>query len=314
MSYKFDSLITILNKLDSGEEVTVNSLINDLEISERTAYRYIQTLQVAGYLVVFDRKKNSYAFSEGYSLKRPNLSVEETLAFALAKKLMGNFGAGMEQCLNRIEDKLSAKKASLPGHIVLSSEPFSPETERYLGLIHQAITNFRKIEIELVYSAMYSGEKTVRKVDPYYLFFHDGFWHLRGYCNLRKDLRTFALDRIASLKALNEHFVPKGISPEDELSKSFAAMGDGKPLKVVLRFDEAIKPYVLRKKWHQSQKEKELKDGRLELQFSVNDLEGIKQWIYRWLPYVEVVNPKRLRMMVNCELKEAVKRHKAVQY
>lgn len=306
MSYKFDSLITILNKLDSGEEVTVNSLMNDLEISERTAYRYIQTLQVAGYPIVFDRKKNTYVFSEGYRLKRPNLSVEETLAFALAKKLMGNFGTGMEQCLNRIEDKLSAKKTSLPRHIVLSSEPISPETERYLGLIHQAITNFRKIE--LVYTAMYSGEETVRKVDPYYLFFHDGFWHLRGYCNLRKDLRTFALDRVVSLKVLDEHFLPKGISPEDELSKSFAAMGDGKPLKVVLKFDEKIKPYVLRKKWHQSQKQKELKDGRLELQFSVNDLEGIKQWIYKWLPYVEVVKPEELRETVRDGLKKALRK------
>ena len=35
MSYKFDSLIIILNKLDSAESVTVNSLRNDLEVSER---------------------------------------------------------------------------------------------------------------------------------------------------------------------------------------------------------------------------------------------------------------------------------------
>ncbi len=45
----------------------------------------------------------------------------------------------------------------------------------------------------------------------------------------------------------------------------------------------------------QSQRERELKDGRLELRFRVNGLEGITHWIYRWLPYVEVVSPKELK-------------------
>ncbi|MEK6651480.1 MAG: HTH domain-containing protein [Nitrospirota bacterium] len=178
MSYKFDSLIIILRKLDSREQVTVNSLMDDLEISQRTTFRYIQTLQIAGYPIVFDRKKNSYAFSEGYSLRKPNLSIEETLAFALAKKLLGNFGAGMEQSLKKIEEKISTKSASLPKHIVLSGTALPPETEQYLGIIHGAITNFQKIEIK--YNALHSKAKSQRKIDPCYLFFNEGFWYMRG--------------------------------------------------------------------------------------------------------------------------------------
>ncbi|MDP1759199.1 MAG: HTH domain-containing protein, partial [Thermodesulfovibrionales bacterium] len=80
MSYKFDSLITILRKLDSRENVTVHYLMNDHEVAERTVYRYIKTLQVAGFPIIFDRKKESYMFSENYKLAKPDLSVEETLA------------------------------------------------------------------------------------------------------------------------------------------------------------------------------------------------------------------------------------------
>lgn len=36
MSYKFDSLIAIMNKIDRREKVNIRSLMNDLEISERT--------------------------------------------------------------------------------------------------------------------------------------------------------------------------------------------------------------------------------------------------------------------------------------
>jgi predicted DNA-binding transcriptional regulator YafY len=283
--------------------------MNDLEMSERTVYRYIQTLQVAGFPITYDKKKESYVFNEGFKLGKPDLTVEETLAFALAKRLLGNFGAGMEKSLNSIEEKLSVKGTDLPQYIVLKAEKLSHVIEGYLGMIYQAIKNFKRIKIG--YKALYSDEETERKVDPYYLFFQDNFWHLRGYCHLRDDLRTFALDRITSLNILNENFIPKGISSEEELSGSFGIVVDGEPVEVILIFDKEVKPYVLRKKWHQSQKEKELKDGRVEMSFRVNGIEGIKQWIYRWIPNVEVVEPKKLKNILNHDLRETLKKHHA---
>ncbi|MEK6653257.1 MAG: HTH domain-containing protein [Nitrospirota bacterium] len=173
MSYKFDSLITILRKLDSREKITVSSIMAELEISERSAYRYIQTLQVAGFPITFDRKKESYIFSERFKLGKPDITVEETLALSLAKRLLGNFGTGMEKSLNSIEEKLSVKEPALPQHIVLKAEKLSPIVEGYLGTIYQAIKNFKRIK--LGYKALYSDEETERKVDPYYLFFQDDF-------------------------------------------------------------------------------------------------------------------------------------------
>jgi len=39
---------------------------------------------VAGFPVDYDRGMNSYVFSKGYTLKRPAVSVEETLALAIS--------------------------------------------------------------------------------------------------------------------------------------------------------------------------------------------------------------------------------------
>jgi len=279
--------------------------MNDLEIGERTAYRYMQTLQAA-FPIAYDRKKGSYVFSEDYSLGKPNVSVEETLALALSKKLMKSFGEKLEQSINSIENKLSIKKTDIPKHIILSAQEIPAPVRTNLDTIHQAIGNFQRLEI--VYKPLYSDEETSRKVDPYYLFYEDGFWYLRGYCHLREDFRTFALDRIMSLKVLHKHFLPKKISPEDELSGSFGNIVDGEPVEVVLRFDADTKPYVLRRKWHLSQEEKELEDGRLEIRFTVNGLEGIRPWIYRWIPYVEVVEPEELRDVMRDELEMAIKK------
>lgn len=80
MSYKFDSLMIILNKLDAGQKVTCQSLMDDLEISARSVYRYITTLQIVKFPIDYDRKKGTYTFSEGFSLKKPNISIEEALS------------------------------------------------------------------------------------------------------------------------------------------------------------------------------------------------------------------------------------------
>lgn len=307
MSYKFDSLIMILNKLDSGEVVTVHSLVNDLEVSERTIYRYIETLRIAGFPINYSRSQERYSFDDGYRLRKPNLTIDEILAFALAKKMLSNSGTGMEQSLGSIENKLSIKETMLPRHIVLKPESPSSQVQSYLGDIHNAIMNFQKIKI--TYDALHSRQKSVRQVSPHYLFFNDGFWYLRGYCQKDEAFRTFALDRIKSLEVLDEYFIPKQISPEDELSSSFGTWLDGEPEEVVVIFDEEVKSQVLRRKWQQNQKEKELKDSRLEIRFKVKGLGGIKKWIYQWIPHVEIIAPKEFREEMQQELKKAYDRN-----
>jgi len=306
MSDKFDSLIKILNKLDSKEIVTVHSLMDELGISERSVHRYIRTLQDANFSISYDRSRETYAFDDGFCLRKPSLTVEETLAFALAKSVVGNFGIGMAKGLTMIEDKLAKRESGLPSHIILSSD--SPANgHEFIGILHHAIENLQKVRIK--YKALYSDELTDRTINPYFLLWQDGFWNLRGYCHLRDDFRTFALDRIVSLKVLDEHFLPKKLNFAENLSGSFGSIIDGEPVDVILKFDPEIRPYIQRKKWHRSQTEKELADGSLEVSFHVNGFEGIKQWIYRWIPYVEIIGPEELREEVLNELHTAVNKN-----
>jgi len=48
------SLISILDKLDSGKRITATYLASFLGVTERSVYRYITALQEAGYPVFFD--------------------------------------------------------------------------------------------------------------------------------------------------------------------------------------------------------------------------------------------------------------------
>jgi predicted DNA-binding transcriptional regulator YafY len=44
------------------------------------------------------------------------------------------------------------------------------------------------------------GDESEREFDPYGIVFNEGYWYASGYCHLRRDLRTFRLDRITALE------------------------------------------------------------------------------------------------------------------
>ena len=106
MSFKGDNLVIILNRLSGKEKTTVQTLMAELGVKERTIHRYLDTLLVAGFPIEYSRKEKSYVFSEGYALAKPDLSIEETLALALAKNFMSSFGtqSGEGNQQHRAED------------------------------------------------------------------------------------------------------------------------------------------------------------------------------------------------------------------
>ena len=307
MSDKFDSLIIILNRIDSKAKVTIDSLGTELERSKRTIHRYITTLVTAGFPIEYDRDNKTYGFMDGYTLKKPHLSVEEALAFSLAKQLLGNLGPGLQKSLDTIEEKISLKKYPEVPHIIFTSGIIPSGTEEYFTSIHQAIAQHQKMKIS--YRAFSAKKDTESTVNPYYLFFNDNLWYFRGYYEADKAVRTFALDRIKSLSVLDRYFVPPIKTPEEELSAAFGAFLDGEPVDVVLKFEESYKPLILRKTWHPSQNTRELPDGSLEVTFRVKGLDGIRNWVYQWLPHVEVIAPKKFRDTFLDHLKDALKQH-----
>lgn len=305
MSYKFDSLIIILNKIDSKVKVTAQSLAEELEMSERTIYRYMATLMTAGFPIEFDKNNNSYVFTDNYTLKKPPLSLEEVLAFCLAKKTLSSFGPTLEKSLSGIEAKLAMGKNADIRHIIVSGEKIPDHVVEHFRSIHGAITDRRKMRMS--YRAFGAKKATAGMVDPYYLFFRNGLWYLRGLYNVDKAVRTFALDRIESLTVTNRHFLPPTLEPEEELSGAFGAFVDGDPVDVVLKFDEVYTPLITRKLWHASQKIKDLTDGGIEVTFTVKGVLGIRNWVYQWIPHVEVIAPQVLRDMFRDDMSAALK-------
>ncbi len=71
--------------------------------------------------------------------------------------------------------------------------------------IRKALDEKKVIEIE--YYSPWTQERTFRKMDPYELIFRADNAYLLGYCHLRRDFRTFRLDRIGKIVVSPDKYV-----------------------------------------------------------------------------------------------------------
>jgi len=111
---KFDRLLYILNKLDRREPVRVPDLARELEVSERSVYRYLNSLMEAGFPIYYDRERRTYAFTSNFSLRRAFIEKEEALLLGLSKKFFeALFGPRAREIFERIEKKITAPPRTL---------------------------------------------------------------------------------------------------------------------------------------------------------------------------------------------------------
>jgi proteasome accessory factor C len=62
----------------------------------------------------------------------------------------------------------------------------------------------QRVEIDYVSASRHQADR--RPIDPYGIVHHAGEWYVVGFCHKRGDVRTFRIDRIASLRTLAERF------------------------------------------------------------------------------------------------------------
>lgn len=86
--HKIDSLTAILHKLNNNERVTIGTLTRDLNVGERSIYRYLESLQAAGYPIYFDRGEMSYRFADSFRMKKSPAKNDLMQVLDLNKQLI----------------------------------------------------------------------------------------------------------------------------------------------------------------------------------------------------------------------------------
>lgn len=147
-----------------------------------------------------------------YFAGAPRLSPGETLALlasGMAVIATGQAGPELERAVAKLTRTLFPEEKAALLDVDLASEP------DLVGPLRSAATASEVVEI--VYTALSSGETTTRQVEPWSVFSSLGNWYLQGFCRLADDQRQFRIDRIRELRPTGEHFAAPPKLPEPQV-------------------------------------------------------------------------------------------------
>ena len=296
-------LFAVLDLLQSYGQMSGPEIARRLEVNARTVRRYIMMLQDIGIPVEAERGPyGAYRLRRGYKL--PPLMFNDSEAVALTLGLLAirewRFPveiAAIEGALAKTErvmpekllHQVRALQEAISFHVPLP--PVDTQGE-YLGALSTAVQ--QRTRVTLRYAA-WRGEETRREFDPYGIVFHEGYWYTAGYCHLRRDIRTFRLDRMVALEPGQESFErPADFDVLEHVLNSISMMPGTEQVEALLKTS-----------MEKAQQATERAMGTLEqtadgiiYRRAANQLDWIAPMLMN-LPFpVVVIGPERLKQMI----------------
>jgi predicted DNA-binding transcriptional regulator YafY len=313
ISEKVIRLLDIYTMIAQRQFPSITSLMEHFSVTERTIFRYLEQINMID-AIEFDRERNGYSFTNGDRIKKLRLGDQELITLFTAGEALSHLGATFRNNFQSLFDKMfsftgrSPDREKVPIIVKTPDASINERVQNHLMTI--SLSMKEKRSVSMVYRALGAKEAMERIVDPYGLVFYDGVWILIGYCHLRRDLRSFAMDRIIDLKERFLYFeIRGGFDLGEYVSSSWGVIHD-EPVDITVRFKSDVAEFILRKeKWHPSEQRRVHSNGDVELIFTVAGVNEIKHWIYSWLPNVEVIEPAWLRKQIRKELARSVKNH-----
>ncbi len=207
---RIDRLQAILIQLQTKRIIRAKEIAGRFEISLRTVYRDINALTEAG-IPIGAEAGIGYYLLEGYSLPPVTFTPEEAGSLIMAGKLFGKFSDQktkklFDSAMDKIKAVMNVQNKDYLESLEDRIEVFAYGSQNRSGFlinIHQALTDNCVSSIE--YRSA-KNESTARLIEPIYLFFYSGNWHLIAFCRLRNEYRDFRLDRIESFTVTKEKF------------------------------------------------------------------------------------------------------------
>lgn len=181
---------------------------------------------------------------------------------------------------------------------ILLEKPSQPVTQDF-ALLRQAIEENRKVEIE--YYSLMRDSTTQRLIHPYFLMKNLGYWYLTGYCEMRKDLRTFKFERILSVKLKKNSFTTTGDFDVDKYKNNFLKSMGRQEIKIY--FDSKVAPWI-REQWTSSVQKAE--KGGVVLTLFSETLEYPSRLVLSFAPHARPVSPPRLIDKIRRDSREIV--------
>lgn len=298
---KLERLLAIIMLLLNRDQINAKELAEYFEVSQRTIYRDIDTINRAGIPIVsYMGAEGGFGILENYKITKNFLDDYEINSLLSALKNLNNtindkkISHTIEKLDNLKPDKniFSSNSKSIPINIDYNNWNSKNKDKDKLKNLNNAINEKRIISFEYVNK---KGECTNRIVEPLSLLLKDFSWYLQGYCHGKEDYRLFKVKRMRMVKVTEDYFT-RNAPPLEALDYLEEWYKDSTVINVILKFKAKMRARVF-----DSFNEDEiqlLEDGTIEVHFTYPEDNGLFELILGFGSQVEVIEPLELRAQI----------------
>lgn len=287
----------------------------DVVLTKRTINRDIDELSMSYAIEEEERNGKTYFLARKFSMENVDLTIQDLMAISFMQQLVQQYehtimGKAAEEMLQKIASNTGnlnrkhleelSKTIRFIDRNEWKNQDVKPEIEQ---MITAAIEKQNKIEIQ--YHSWNSDETTKRVIHPYSMTFIDQYLCVEGYCELRKELRTFRLSRIQNVTVLKEQFqIPETYHKKEE--DKFIYLGGKDKEQLIIQFDVETGRYIREYEAHRADRLTENEDGVLFEKRTAITTEVIR-WILRFGAGAKVVQPENLKEQIKTEIEKMKK-------
>lgn len=301
---RFDRIVAILIQLQSRRIIKAQDLADRFEVSLRTIYRDIRTLEASG-VPIYSEAGVGYSLLEGYRLPPVMFTREEAASFIAAEKLMQKFsdkemGKHYESAAFKLKAVLKSADKDWVSNIESSvmmqptAKLFNDSAPNALAVLFKSIAE--KKQTRLRYKAYEAQEPTDRIIEPVGIFHDHDHWYVFAFCHLRNDYRQFRADRINSIRMMDEPF-----EREHQPLESYLRHDEEKvpTTRVRIMVEQKIKRYLDFEKKYHGFIEEHLVGDQIEMTFLCRNIDdGFGRWYLTFGDYARIIEPDVLRERV----------------
>jgi predicted DNA-binding transcriptional regulator YafY len=312
---RINRILMIDEAVRSGSFPTVSKLARKAEVTQRTIERdmeYLRDMYQAP--LEYDRNKRGYYYSEpNFFIKSVIMTEGELFSIALFDRVLEQYrDTPVETSLRKIFKKIvqsmpenvTVNSGLLNPRISVISDHHGPIDPKAFERIFTALKTRQTVTFD--YRPLQKTTYMARTVDPYHAICQRANWYFIGNCHDKKEPRMFSFSRVKNITLTKNNFdIPKGFNPEEYFDKEMGVFASSRTAYTVeLLIANEIGTYALERRWHDTQKVEQRKDGSVFVQFTTTQIPEVLRWVLGQGHTVKVLNPPELVGMVKDEVEK----------
>lgn len=306
-SDRVNRLLQLITLLQTRTGWDARSLARELEVSTRTLFRDLNTLEDAG-IPCRSKDGGDYRIQRGFFLPPVSLSAPEVLGLMQLTRFVGHHRerpfhahalSALYKLITTVPEPLRATCGQMLSHISIEPDPkLDTDTEQVFFTQLQQAVDLRKA-CKVVYTAVNGEGTTVFELEPYILHHINRAWYVLGRTDAHDEVRMLKLIRIKELTLLTRRFDKPGTyKVSDKLGSAWKLIPEGREHDIELTFTPRVATNVSEVRWHPSQSHEIAEDGSCVMRFRVDGLSEIAWWVCGYADQVVVNKPAKLREIV----------------